>query len=162
LKTAAGFRDAARRYIDPLGNIVSRRMREQLKASAGKKAIVTLEQRAKKNPLRRTEAQRAAYALRRREAAEKKVVYKGEKAKDIAQFEKSKATFLANPERESGHFKRGEYQRMQEFAYKHRDVDSDFVSKLYPPRMATRRRRGRVDPKGRPYRQPQQRTRRAA
>lgn len=159
-----GVRDAARRVVDPLGNIVSRRQRDQLKFAAGKRKIVSLEKRAATNPLGRSQAARTAFGLKRREAALRKAQYGGqEKIKDIERFESLKEKFNANTEHTPGLFKPGEYEFMRAFAEKHRDLDEDFASKLYPPRLALKKRRGhgRVDPKGRPYRQPSPRSRTA-
>lgn len=95
-----GVRDVARRFVDPLGNIVSRRQRDQLKFAAGKRKIVSLEKRAATNPLGRTPAERTVYRMKRREAADKKTQYGGEKIDDIRRFEELKARFKANVDRE--------------------------------------------------------------
>jgi len=111
----------------------------------------------------KSEAERWAYAFKRRETAAKKREYKNESIKDIRWFERAKekrrARYIGVKGKEvGGAFTSEDYARLKAMAEKYADLDQDFLKYVSSP-VKKRLRGRRLDMKGRSVRDMRTRTR---
>jgi hypothetical protein len=120
-----------------------------------------LEERAARNLPSRLGGEVDELRRKRRETAAQKKKYKGEKIATIRKYDKARPEFeqrrrhnISVRDTGEGEFKPQEdFEFLQSFAQKHKDLDPEFAALFdYPAKKRRQGGPGRLDPKGRPIR----------